>query len=312
MYLCRASLCADRTETGACVANKWIAGARPRTLPAAVVPVVVGTAAAVHDAGEWNHGVIVWRAIAALVVSLAIQIATNYANDYSDGVKGTDSAGRVGPIRLVASGLASPRAVKRAAFLSFGVAGVAGLALAATAGWWLLAIGAASFLAGWFYTGGSRPYGYAGFGELFVFVFFGLVATAGSTYVQLEKFTGLSFAVAVPVGLFATALLVVNNLRDIPTDAVTGKLTLAVRIGDKRTRILYLVLMTLPFVLVPFIAGLSRVGVALAFVALPSARKPVQIVLEGAKGPALIPVLGRTGRIQLIYGVFLAIGLAIS
>jgi 1,4-dihydroxy-2-naphthoate octaprenyltransferase len=202
--------------------------------------------------------------------------------------------------------------VKRAAFLSFGVAGVAGLALAATAGWWLLAVGAASFLAGWFYTGGPRPYGYAGFGELFVFVFFGLVATAGSTYVQLEKFTGLSFAVAVPVGLFATALLVVNNLRDIPTDAVTGKLTLAVRIGDKRTRILYLVLMTLPFVLVPFIAGLSRVGAALAFVALPSARKPVQIVLEGAKGPALIPVLGRTGRIQLIYGVFLAIGLAIS
>jgi 1,4-dihydroxy-2-naphthoate polyprenyltransferase len=294
------------------VANKWIAGARPRTLPAAVVPVLVGTAAAVHETGRWNHGVIAWRAVAALVVSLAIQVGTNFANDYSDGVKGTDSAGRVGPIRLVASGLASPGAVKRAAFVSFGVAGVAGLALAAVAGWWLLAVGAASFLAGWFYTGGPRPYGYAGFGELFVFVFFGLVATAGSTYVQRETFTGLSFAVAVPVGLFATALLVVNNLRDIPTDAVTGKRTLAVRIGDRRTRWLYLGLMTLPFLLLPLIAGLSRVGAVLAFVALPSARKPVQTVLEGAKGGALIPVLGRTGRVQLIFGILLTLGLAVS
>ena len=294
------------------MANKWIIGARPRTLPAAVVPVVVGTAAAIHHTGQWNHGVIVWRAIAALVVAVAIQVATNYANDYSDGVKGTDSAGRVGPTRLVASGLAAPAAVRQAAFIAFGVAGVAGLALAAAAGWWLLAVGAASILAGWFYTGGPRPYGYAGFGELFVFVFFGLVATAGSTYVQREQFTGLSFAVAVPVGLFATALLVVNNLRDIPTDARTGKHTLAVRLGDKRTRILYLVLMTAPFLLLPFIAGLSRVGAALAFVALPSARKPVQTVLEGAAGPKLIPILGATGRVHLIFGVFLSIGLAIS
>ena len=294
------------------MANKWIAGARPRTLPAAVVPVLVGTAAAVHASGEWNHGVVVWRAVAALVVSLAIQIATNYANDYSDGVKGTDSAGRVGPIRLVASGLASPKAVKRAAFAAFGVAAIAGLALAAVAGWWLIGVGLASFLAGWFYTGGPRPYGYAGFGEVFVFVFFGIVATAGSTYVQRETFTGLSFAVAVPVGLFATALLVVNNLRDIPTDAKTGKRTLAVRLGERRTRILYMVLMTVPFLTLPFIAGLSRVGAALAFVALPSARKPAEIVLGGATGRELIPVLGRTGRVQLIFGVFLAIGLAIS
>jgi 1,4-dihydroxy-2-naphthoate octaprenyltransferase len=294
------------------MANKWIAGARPRTLPAAVVPVLVGTAAAVHDTGEWNHGVIVWRAVAALVVSLAIQIGTNYANDYSDGVKGTDSAGRVGPMRLVASGAASAGAVKRAAFASFGVAGVAGLALAATAGWWLLAVGAASFLAGWFYTGGSRPYGYAGFGELFVFVFFGIVATVGSCYVHREELTGLSFAVAVPVGLLATALLVVNNLRDIPTDAVTGKHTLAVRLGARNTRVLYLVLMTVPFLTLPFIAGLARVGAVLAFVALPSARKPVQTVLEGAEGRALIPVLGATGRIQMIFGGLLAVGLAIS
>ena len=294
------------------MANKWIAGARPRTLPAAVVPVLVGTAAAVRDTGEWNHGISIWRGVAALVVSLAIQVGTNFANDYSDGVKGTDSAGRVGPMRLVASGAASAGAVKRAAFAAFGVAAVAGLALAAVAGWWLLAVGAASFLAGWFYTGGPRPYGYAGFGEVFVFVFFGLVATAGSTFVQREELTGLAWAVAVPVGLLATALLVVNNLRDIPTDAVTGKHTLAVRLGARRTRVLYLVLMTAPFLTLPLIAGLSRVGAALAFIALPSARKPVEIVLGGAEGPALIPVLGRTGRVQMIFGVCLAIGLAIS
>ena len=294
------------------MANKWIAGARPRTLPAAVVPVLVGTAAAVQDTGAWNQGIVVWRAVAALVVSLAIQVGTNYANDYSDGVKGTDSAGRVGPMRLVASGAASAGSVKRAAFASFGVAAVAGLALAAAAGWWLLAVGVASFLAGWFYTGGSRPYGYAGFGEVFVFVFFGIVATAGSTFVQREELTGLSFAVAVPVGLLATALLVVNNLRDIPTDATTGKITLAVRLGARNTRLLYLALMTLPFLTLPFIAGLSRVGAALAFAALPSARKPVEIVLGGAEGPALIPVLGRTGKVQMIFGALLTIGLAIS
>jgi 1,4-dihydroxy-2-naphthoate octaprenyltransferase len=292
--------------------NLWIAGARPRTLPAAIVPVLVGTGAAVRDTGAWNHGVIVWRAIAAMVVALAIQVGTNYANDYSDGVKGTDSAARVGPVRLVGSGLKSPGSVKRAALLSFAVAGVAGLALAAAVSWWLLLVGAASFLAGWFYTGGPKPYGYAGLGELFVFVFFGLVATVGSTYVHTEEVTWLSVAVAVPVGLLATALLVVNNLRDIPTDAAAGKHTLAVRIGDTATRWLYLVLMTLPFVVLPFVGGLARVGAALAFIALPMARAPVQTVLEGARGPALIPVLGRTGRVQLVYGVLLAIGLAIS
>ena len=292
--------------------HPWIAGARPRTLPAAIVPVLVGTGSAVRDTGHWNHGIIVWRAVAALVVALAIQVGTNYANDYSDGVKGTDSAGRVGPVRLVASGLKSPRAVKRAALMSFGVAGVAGLALAAAAGWWLLAVGAASILAGWFYTGGPRPYGYVGLGEVFVFLFFGLVATVGSAYVQVERVTGLAVAVAVPVGLLATALLVVNNLRDIPSDTRAGKRTLAVRLGDRRTRWLYLVLMVVPFLALPLIAGLSRVGAVLAFVAVPSARLPVQTVLEGASGPKLIPVLGRTGRVQLMFGVMLAIGLAIS
>jgi 1,4-dihydroxy-2-naphthoate octaprenyltransferase len=178
--------------------------------------------------------------------------------------------------------------------------------------WWLLLVGAASFLAGWFYTGGSRPYGYAGFGELFVFVFFGLVATIGSAYVQTEKITGLAVAVAIPVGFLATALLVVNNLRDIPSDTLAGKRTLAVRMGDHATRWLYLGLMTAPFVMLPFIAGLARIGATLAFIALPLARAPVQSVLEGAQGPGLIPVLGRTGRVQLVFGVLLAIGLAIS
>jgi 1,4-dihydroxy-2-naphthoate octaprenyltransferase len=294
------------------VTSLWIAGARPRTLPAAVVPVLVGTGAAVHDTGEWNHGIIVWRALAALVVSVAIQVGTNYANDYSDGVKGTDNATRVGPVRLVGAGLKAPAAVKRAALLSFAVAGVAGLALAAAVSWWLLLVGAASFLAGWFYTGGPRPYGYAGFGELFVFVFFGLVATVGSTFVHTEEITWLSLGVSVPVGLLATALLVVNNLRDIPTDAVAGKRTLAVRLGDRRTRILYLVLMTAPFIMLPFIAGLGRIGAALAFIALPFARKPVELVLSGSRGPALIPVLVRTGQVQLLFGVLLAFGLAVS
>ncbi len=292
--------------------NVWVAGARPRTLPAAIVPVLVGTGAAFRDTGDWNHGIIIWRAVAALIVSLAIQVGTNYANDYSDGVKGTDAADRVGPVRLVGSGLKSPGAVKRAALLSFAVAAVAGLALAAAVSWWLLVVGAASFLAGWFYTGGPRPYGYAGFGELFVFVFFGLVATVGSAYVQTEELTGLAFAVAVPVGALATALLVVNNLRDIPSDTRAGKRTLAVRIGDARTRWLYLALMVVPFLMLPFIAGLARIGAALAFIALPSARKPVQTVLEGATGPRLIPVLGATGRVQLIYGVLMAVGLTLS
>ena len=289
----------------------WIAGARPRTLPAAIVPVLVGTACAVRDTGEWNHGVIAWRAVAALVVSLAIQVGTNYANDYSDGIRGTDEV-RVGPVRLVASGLASASAVKRAAFASFAIAAVAGLALAAVAGWWLIAVGAAAFLAGWFYTGGPRPYGYAGFGELFVFVFFGLVATVGSTYVQLEEITGLSIAAAIPVGLVATALLVTNNLRDIPTDRVAGKHTLAVRIGDRATRILYVAIIVTVFAVVVAIAVIDRPWAALALIGVPVAAAPVRTVLAGASGRALIPVLGATGRTQLAMGTLLAIGIAVS
>ena len=289
----------------------WIAGARPRTLPAAIVPVLVGTACAVRDTGDWNRGVIVWRALAAMVVSLAIQVGTNYANDYSDGIRGTDAV-RVGPVRLVASGLASASSVKRAAFASFGVAAIAGLALAAAAGWWLIAVGAAALLAGWFYTGGPRPYGYAGFGELFVFVFFGLVATVGTTYVQLEKITGLSLAAAIPVGLLATALLVTNNLRDIPTDRVAGKHTLAVRIGDRATRLLYVAMVVGLFAIVIAIAVIDRPWSALALVGAVFVVAPVRAVLSGASGRELIAVLGATGRTQLVTGVLLAIGIAVS
>jgi len=290
--------------------NVWVAGARPRTLPAAIVPVAVGTACAVDKV---DGGLIWWRAVAAMVVALALQVATNYANDYSDGVRGTDSEGRrVGPVRLVGQGLASPRSVKLAAFAAFGVAGLAGTALAVAVGPELFVVGALAIAAGWFYTGGPRPYGYAGFGEVFVFVFFGVVATAGSTYVQVGHVDGLGLAASVPVGLLATALLVVNNLRDIPGDTASGKRTLAVRLGDRRTRVLYTALLALPFVAVPFVAGLGgRPAGALALAALLLATRPVTAVLGGARGPELIPVLGATGRVQLAFGALLALGLSI-
>ena len=289
--------------------NRWYLGARIRTLPVAVVPVAVGSAVAV-GAGS---AIPLWRALAALVVSLAIQVGTNYANDYSDGIRGTDSAGRVGPTRLVASGLAATASVKRAAFLAFGLAGLVGFALAAAAGWQLLLVGAASIAAAWFYTGGPRPYGYAGFGELFVFAFFGVVATVGTTFVLIERVTGVALAASVPVGLLAVALLVVNNLRDIPTDRVTNKRTLAVRIGDRRTRIFYVALLAAAFVTLPLIGGLgSRPLAALAFVAVPFARRPAEAVLRGDTGPKLIPVLGATGRVQLLFGLLLATGLLLS
>jgi 1,4-dihydroxy-2-naphthoate octaprenyltransferase len=292
----------------------WIAGARPRTLPAALVPVLVGTAAAAGMNGDTNalKGLFIWRFVAALVVSLALQVGVNYANDYSDGIRGTD-ADRVGPMRLTGSGRKSPGSVKRAAFLSFGVAAVAGLGLAAATSWWLIAVGLVAIAAAWFYTGGPRPYGYAGLGEVFVFVFFGVVATTGSAFVQIERVTPLTLLVSIPVGLFATALLVVNNLRDIPGDTESGKRTLAVRLGDKRTRIFYIVLVVLPFFTVPFLCGLSqRPAGAFSMFAVLLARKPVQRVIEGARGPALIPVLGATGKVQLAFGVLISVGLFIG
>lgn len=286
----------------------WVAGARVRTLPAAVVPVAVGTACA---AGRTD--LIAWRALAALTVALALQVGTNYANDYSDGIRGTDSSERrVGPLRLVGSGLVPPGQVKRAALMAFGLAGLVGLALAAAVGWELIAVGAAAIAAGWFYTGGPRPYGYLGLGEAFVFVFFGVVATAGSAYVQEEKLSALALAASVPVGLLATALLVVNNLRDIPGDTVSGKRTLAVRLGDARTRWFYVALLIGAVVTVPLIAGLgNRPAAVLALAAIPLARNAVVAVLRGDKGPALIPVLVATGRVQLVFGGLLALGLVL-
>ncbi len=287
----------------------WLAGARPRTLPAALVPVAVGTAAASLDGA-----VVVWRAAAALVVALALQVATNYANDYSDGVRGTDDVGtRVGPVRLVGSGLVAPSAVKRAAVGAFVLAGVVGASLAVAVGPELLVVGAASIAAGWFYTGGPRPYGYAGLGELFVFVFFGVVATAGSAYVQSEQLAAVPLLASVPVGLLATALLVVNNLRDIPGDTAAGKVTLAVRLGAQRTRVLYVLLLVGAVVSVPLIAAaVGEPGAALALAAVPLANKPVTRVLGGTAGAELISVLAATGAVQLVFGMLLAIGLAVS
>lgn len=287
------------------MSNRWVVGARPRTLPAAVVPVLVGTAAAVGEGG-----IVWWRAGGALVVALSLQIATNYVNDYADGVRGTDD-GRVGPVRLVASGLAPARQVRLAAGASALMAAAAGLALVVAVGPELLVVGAASFAAGYLYTGGPKPYGYAGMGEIFVFVFFGLVATVGSAYVQLERITGLSVGVAVPVGFLATALLVVNNLRDIPSDARSGKRTLAVRLGHGPTRALYVALVAGTFVLVPVLA-LRRPWALLALAALVLAQRPLRGIAAGASGMGLIPVLGDTGRLQLGYGVLLALGLAVS
>jgi 1,4-dihydroxy-2-naphthoate octaprenyltransferase len=286
------------------MANRWVLGARPRTLPASVVPVAVGTGAAAAGGGAvW------WRALLAAVVAVALQVGTNYANDYSDGVRGTDAA-RVGPVRLVASGLARPGAVRTAALGAFAVAGAAGLVLAAVVSWWLLAVGAACLAAGWFYTGGPRPYGYAGLGELFVFVFFGLVATAGSTYVQAGRVTVLSVFAGVAVGLLAVALLVVNNLRDLAGDRDAGKRTLAVRVGPVATRRLYVACLLVPFALAAGL-GTARPGALLGLGALPLALVPARAVLAGEDGPGLIRVLGATGRLQLAFGVLLAVGLAL-
>jgi 1,4-dihydroxy-2-naphthoate polyprenyltransferase len=285
--------------------NPWLVGARPRTLPAALVPVVIGAACAV-GAGSVTW----WRVAVALVVGLALQVGVNYANDYSDGVRGTDDA-RVGPVRLVASGLKPPAAVKRAAWLAFGVAGVAGLALAATTSWWLLVVGAAAIAAAWCYTGGPRPYGYAGLGELFVFVFFGLVATVGTTYVAVERVTRLSVVMGCAAGCLSCALLVVNNLRDIPSDTAAGKRTLAVRLGAARTRGLYVTLLVAAFALA-CVAAAWRPWVLLALLAIPLAVAPARAVLGGARGPALIAVLGGTGRVLLAYGALGSIGLLLS
>ncbi len=284
---------------------EWLAGARPRTLPAAVSPVLAGTGVAAYA-----DGFVWWKALLALVVSLALQVAVNYANDYSDGIRGTDDA-RVGPMRLVGSGAAAPAAVRRAAFLAFGVAGVAGLVLAATTAWWLVAVGLVCIVAAWFYTGGSTPYGYLGLGEVMVFVFFGLVAVVGTTYVQTESWEWAALYAAVGIGALACAILVANNLRDVPSDTVAGKRTLAVRLGDARTRSFYLLLVLAAAAAVVAVAAATSwwVLVGLGFLAV--AGRATRTVLAGASGPGLVPVLQQTGMAELLWAVLVAAPLAV-
>lgn len=286
-------------------AAQWVAGARPSTLPAALAPVAAGTGAAVALQG--GHAL---RSALALTVALALQVGVNYANDYSDGIRGTDDD-RIGPFRLTGSGAARPRAVLTAAWTAFTIAAVAGCVLVALCQiWWLLAVGAACLPAAWFYTGGSRPYGYSGLGELFVFLFFGLVAVLGTTYAQAGRLSGAALAAAVGVGSLACAILVANNLRDIPTDALAGKRTLAVRLGEVRTRTLYAGLLAVAGVAV--LPVLPQHGwAALTFLVLPMAIQPLRAVLGGATGQALLPVLRSTGRLELAYGILLGLGLSI-
>ena len=286
---------------------EWVEGARPRTLPTAIAAVAVGSGLAAQ-AGAFQAG----RALLALVVAVALQVGVNYANDYSDGIKGTDAT-RVGPVRLVGQGLASPRAVKRAAFASFGLAMVAGLLLVALIGqWWLLAIGAACVAAAWLYTGGPRPYGYRGLGEVFVFVFFGLVPVLGTMYTQSLAVNAAAWWAATAVGLLACAVLVTNNLRDIPTDEQSGKHTLAVRLGDARTRSLYVVIVVLAAIATVAVAALVDWWLLATLVAFVLAVRPIRIVLGGATGPALIPALKSTGLLVLGYGLLVGAALALA
>ncbi len=287
-------------------ASQWLEGARPRTLPAAVAPVLAGTGVAAYDdAAVW------WKAALALVVSLALQVGVNYANDYSDGIRGTDED-RVGPLRLVGSGVATPRSVKLAAFASFGVAGVVGLVLAATTAWWLVAVGLLCIVAAWFYTGGKNPYGYQGLGEVMVFVFFGLVAVVGTTYVQTETFPAAAWYAAVGVGALACAILVANNLRDIPTDREVGKRTLAVVLGEERTRALYVLLLGAAVVALVGIALTTTPAALAGLVALVPGARAARIVLGGARGRDLVPVLQLTGVTELLYALGVFVGLLLG
>jgi 1,4-dihydroxy-2-naphthoate octaprenyltransferase len=287
-------------------AAHWIEGARPRTLPAAVAPVLAGTGLAVYA-----DGFVWWKALLALLVSLALQVGVNYANDYSDGIRGTD-AGRVGPVRLVGSGLAAPGRVKAAAFGAFAVAAAGGLVLAATTSWWLVVVGAVAILAAWFYTGGSRPYGYLGLGEVSVFVFFGLVAVVGTTYVQTEEVTAGAVLAGGAVGALACAILVANNLRDIPTDRVAEKRTLAVVLGDRGTRTFYVLLQVLALVLLVLVAAVETWWVLLGLVAVPWAARATVVVRRGGIGRQLIPVLRDTGLAELMMAAGMCAGLVIA
>jgi 1,4-dihydroxy-2-naphthoate octaprenyltransferase len=285
---------------------QWIQGARPRTLPTAISPVLVGTGAAIGD------GVVApVEAVLALLVSVGMVIGVNFANDYSDGIRGTDDE-RVGPVRLVGAKLAAPSTVRTAAFVSLGIAALAGLALLSLSGqWWLLAVGAVCIAGAWFYTGGRRPYGYAGLGEIAVFLFFGPVAVLGTVLTQSGPPGAPAVVAAIAVGMLTCAVLVANNLRDIPTDRATGKNTLAVRLGEVDTRRLYAALVGAPFLLT-IGAGVRSWPVLLGLLALPLAVLPARAVLRGAQGRALIAVLGQTGMLLLAWSALTAVGLAWS
>jgi 1,4-dihydroxy-2-naphthoate octaprenyltransferase len=281
--------------------NKWILGSRPRTLPAAIAPVVVATALVGADF-NW------FRAALALKVAVWLQIGVNFANDYSDGVKGTD-ADRVGPIRLVASGMATAQSVKSAAIFSFAIASIAGMWLAYLTSPLLILVGVISIAAAWGYTGGKNPYGYKGLGELSVFLFFGVIATMGTYYAQTEKLTLLSFIVSVPMGALSCAILAINNLRDRPKDQLVGKLTVAVRIGDRNARLMYVGLLILAHIAA--IATLIPTAL-ITLLAAPMSLSLSRQVLSGISGKELIPVLGKTGKLQMVFAILFAVGLGIQ
>ena len=283
--------------------EQWLAGARPRTLPAAVAPVLAGTGVAAYlDGSVW------WKALLALLVAVALQVGVNYANDYSDGVRGTD-ADRVGPMRLVGAGAAPAAEVKRAAFVCFGIACVAGFVLAVTTSWWLIAIGLACIAAGWFYTGGSKPYGYHALGEVMVFVFFGLVAVVGTTYVQTGTLPLPAWYAGAGVGALACAILVANNLRDAPTDRGTGKRTLAVVLGDEQTRYFFVFLVAFAAIALLGVVLETSAWALVAFAFVIPVTPAVRRVLGGATGRDLVPVLQDVGVGELVYaaGIFLAL-----
>jgi 1,4-dihydroxy-2-naphthoate octaprenyltransferase len=281
--------------------NKWIAGARVKTLPAAVAPVLIGTSYA--EKINWSN------ALLALVVSLFLQIAVNFANDYSDGVRGTD-AHRIGPVRLVASGLASADSVKAASLISFLIAAIAGIVLAVNISPWLLLVGAASIWAAWGYTGGKKPYSYFGFGELSVFIFFGLVATVGSYYIQTEQFNWQIFLLAIPVGTLSCAILVVNNLRDLPQDKLVGKRTMAVRIGEENTRVFFMFLLVTAQVTALAATSINALAL-ITLISSPITYRVGRQVLKGAVGAELIEVLSKTAKLQLLMAILLATALTI-
>ena len=281
--------------------NKWIVGARVKTLPAAIAPVLIGTS----YAEEINWG----NALLALLVSLFLQIAVNFANDYSDGVRGTDTH-RIGPVRLVASGLATASSVKAAALISCLIASIAGLVLAINISPWLLAVGAAAIWAAWAYTGGKKPYGYFGFGELSVFIFFGLVATVGSYYIQTEQFNWQIFLLAMPVGTLSCAILAINNLRDLPQDKLVGKRTMAVRIGEKNTRVFFMLLLVTAQITALAAAGVN-VWALITLICAPITYRVAKQVLNGAVGSDLIEVLSKTAKLQLLMSILLAAALGI-